>query len=134
MRSFPLKISAPEGVKYDAPAESLLVKCAEGDIEILAGHADFIGTVTTGRARITEVGGKARLASISGGFITVCGGEITVAAATFEYADEIDIERARRAKDDAERALRNATTDLETKKAQHKLMRAINRIKVYELK
>lgn len=134
MNKFPLKISTPEGVKFDGGAVSLLVKCTEGDVEILAGHTDFVGTLATGRARVRSEDGNERYASISGGFIVVKDGEVMLATDAFEYADEIDIERARAAKENAERKIRNAANDVDLGRAEMKLKRALNRIKVYELK
>ena len=134
MKNFPLKISTPEGVRFDGAATSLLVKCTEGDIEILAGHADFVGTFSAGRARIKAEGAVERYASVSDGFVVVGGGIVMLAANAFEYADEIDIERARAAKENAERKIRNAANDVDLGRAEMKLKRALNRIKVYELK
>ena len=52
MREFHLQIATPDGVKFDGSAESLLIKCSEGDVEILAGHADLISALGIGRARV----------------------------------------------------------------------------------
>ena len=133
MREFHLQIATPDGVKFDGPAESLLIKCSEGDIEILAGHADLVSALGIGRARIIA-GGKPRTASVSGGFISVSKDGAEVVATTFEYADEIDTKRAEAAKERAEAALRDAKSDAETEAARLKLLRAINRINVSELK
>ena len=57
-----------------------------------------------------------------------------VIATTFEFADQINEERARRAKEVAEARLRDAKTDMEIRRATAKLKRAASRIKVSELK
>ena len=133
MREFHLQIATPDGVKFDGNAESLLIKCSEGDVEILAGHADLVAALGIGRARI-KAGGKTRAASVSGGFISVCKDGAEVVATTFEYADEIDTARAEAAKEQAEAAIRNAKNATEIEQAKLKLMRAVNRINVSELK
>ena len=133
MREFHLQIATPDGVKFDGPAESLLIKCSEGDVEILAGHADLVSALGIGRARI-KAEGKSRIASVSGGFISVSKDKAEVVATTFEYADEIDTKRAEAAKERAEAAMREAKNDAEIEHARLKLMRAINRIKVSEFK
>ena len=133
MAEFHLQIATPDGVKFDGPAESLLIKCSEGDVEILAGHADLISALGIGRARV-KAGGKSRVASVSGGFISVSKERVEVVATTFEYADEIDTARAEAAKEQAEAAIRNAKNATEIEHAKLKLMRAVNRINVSELK
>ena len=133
MREFHLQIATPDGVKFDGHAESLLIKCSEGDVEILAGHTDLVSALGIGRARI-KADGKSRTASVSGGFISVSKDKVEVVATTFDYADEIDTKRAEEAKERAEAAMREAKNDAEIEHARLKLMRAINRIKVSEYK
>lgn len=133
MKEFPLTIATPDGVVFDGAAESILIRCSGGDVEILAGHTDLFASLGIGRVRI-KYEGKTRVASASGGFISVSGGAARVIATTFEYSDEIDVERAHKAKENAERAIRNAKNDAELEKAKLKLMRAITRIKVSEIK
>ena len=127
MREYKLQIVTPDGVKFDGLAESLLVRTDDGDVQILAGHVDYMASVGTGRAKIT-VGGKDRLAACSGGFLTCSGGEVKLVAVTFEYADEIDLERAKRAKERAEELIRVAKGDRELVLAKARLRRAISRI------
>ena len=133
MREFKLEIVTPDGLAFSGEAESLLVTTSEGDTEILAAHADYIAAVGTGRARIrTE--GKDIFASISRGILTVKDGDVTLAAVTFELAENIDLARAMRAKEAAEERLRVAQSDRDIAVAKAKLERAIARIKATELK
>ena len=129
MRSFTLKIMTPDGVKFSGECESLLVRTSEGDVELLAGHTDLIATVGVGRVRIRSDKGE-RFGAIQGGTLTVLSGVVTLLPITFEFADEIDLARAERARERAEQTLAapqsNATEDI----ARAKLMRALNRISV----
>jgi F-type H+-transporting ATPase subunit epsilon len=129
MRSFHLEIVTPDGTAFDGEAESLLVRTDNGDVEILASHTDYIASVGTGRARIIA-GGKERLASSSGGFLTVESGNVRLVAITFEFADEIDLDRARRAKEAAEATIAAARDDKSVELAKAKLQRALSRINV----
>ena len=133
MRRFHLEIATPDGKCFDGDSESSLVKTDDGDVEILAGHADLLATLATGRARIL-VDGKARYASASGGFISVTKDGAKVAAITFEFADEIDAKRAEAAKERAEAALTNAKSEKDLNAAKAKLARALSRLSVAELK
>ena len=129
MRSFHLEIVTPDGAAFDGEAESLLVRTDNGDVEILASHTDYIASVGTGRARIIA-DGKERLASSSGGFLTVESGNVRLVAITFEFADEIDLDRARRAKEAAEATIAAAKDDKSVELAKAKLPRALSRINV----
>lgn len=129
MKEFKLRIVTPDGVKFDGLAESVLVKCASGDVEIMAGHADYFASLATGRTRIIA-GGKTMLASSSGGFLSVEGGEVSIVAITLEFSDEIDLERAERAKELAEMQIKDAKDNAALDKAKARLQRALNRIKI----
>ena len=133
MKEFHLQIATPDGIAFDGMAESLLVKCEMGDVEIMAGHADLFASLGIGRARIKTADGE-RIASCAGGFLTVSGGDVRMIATTLEFADEIDLERALAAKESAEAAIKTSKDELAIEKAQLKLSRALNRIKVAESK
>lgn len=133
MKDFHLQIVTPDGIKFDGNAQSLLIKCEMGDIEIMADHADYFSSLGIGRARIKTADGT-RVASSSGGILSVSSGDVRVVATTFEYSDEIDVDRAKAAKDAAELKIKDAKDAAELESAKLKLMRALNRIKVAELK
>ena len=133
MKEFHLQIVTPDGIEFDGEAESLLVKCESGDVEILARHADYFGSLGIGRARIRTKAGS-RFASVAGGFLSVAGGEVRLVATTFEFADEIDVKRATVAKERAEAAIAIAQDERALALAKAKLSRALNRIHVGEMK
>ena len=132
MKTFNLKIVTPDGLCYDSEVESLLVRTDDGDVEFLAGHIDYMASLGTGRARIKD-GGKDRFASVSGGFVTVSGGEVKLVAITFEFRENIDLERARAARDEAKAAISSSADDKIVALAKAKLQRALSRIDVAEM-
>ena len=133
MNSFHLEIVTPDGVMYDGKAESILVRTHDGDVEILAGHADYVATVAVGRTRIIDENGTSYASSV-GGFLSVKNGEVRLVATTFEFGNLIDIERAKKAKENAEEAIKNAKDDRTTRIASAKLKRALNRINIAGMK
>ncbi|MBO5946346.1 MAG: ATP synthase F1 subunit epsilon [Clostridia bacterium] len=133
MKTFNLEIVTPDGAMFEGQAESLLIKCESGDVEVLAGHADLFAPLAVGRARI-KYDGKSRVASCAGGFLSVSKEKVMVVATTFEFADEIDVKRAKCAAENAEAAIKDAKDDAALEKAKLKLSRALNRIRVSELK
>ena len=131
MRQFHLEIATPDGLVFDGAAEGILVRTDSGDVEILAGHEDYFATVGTGRAKLTA-DGVAKDAASSGGFISVMGGEVKLVCTTFEFAEDIDLQRAKAAKARAEEAIKTATDDKTLMMQKAKLARAISRISVAE--
>ena len=132
MNTFPLTVVTPDGVVFEGEAESLLVRTTEGDVQIMAGHADTVAALGTGRAAL-RVGGRTRYAAVSGGFVTVEGGRVTAVAVTVEYGDAINVERAERAKAAAEQQIREAKDDASLDRAKAKLARALARLQVADM-
>ncbi len=130
MNNFTVKIATPDGEIFNGEARSILVKTENGDVQIMRSHADLLAPLGTGRAKLTLPDGTEREAAASGGFILVSGGEAKVVATTFEFADNIDVKRAERAKEKAEHTLATARDDMEIKIAKAKLARAISRINI----
>ncbi len=131
MKTFPLQVVTPEGTVFEGEAESLLCHTVEGDVEILAGHTELFAPLGIGRARI-RVAGEDKQAFSSGGFLSVMSGKAVLCAITFEYAENIDLERAKRAKQKAEAAILAAKDEKTQRLAKAKLARALSRISVKE--
>lgn len=127
MKTYHLSVVTPDGVAFDGEAESLRVRASDGDVEILASHVDYVATLGCGKARITA-GGVSRIAACCGGFLSVCSGEVKLIATTFEFGDDIDLERAKKAKERAEAAIAASGDDKTIELAKAKLRRALIRI------
>ncbi|MBE5783880.1 MAG: ATP synthase F1 subunit epsilon [Clostridiales bacterium] len=131
MAAFHLQIVTPDRLVYDGEAEKIIVRTVGGDVCILARHIDYAAPLGTGEARVTDAEGNTRMAACSGGLISVSGGEARVMATTFEWAEEIDLERAEHARDAAEKKLsQNNCEGYECALAEAKLKRALVRIQV----
>ena len=133
MSSFRLQIVTPDGSLFDGQAEALRLRTSEGYVSIRAGHVDYIAALDVGMVSVTK-DGATRDAACGGGFISVENGEVRLVATTFEYADEIDVERAESAKKRAEERLAQAQEERDIALAKAKLSRALNRIDVAEKK
>ena len=133
MKEFHLEILTPDGLAFKGMVESLLVHAVDGDVEFLAGHVDYVTTLDIGKARI-KIAGKDRYASVSGGFVMVSSNEVKLVATTFEFAEDIDLERARNAKARALDIIASSNDNKAIEIARLKLQRAISRIRVAELK
>ena len=130
MNKLLLKIVSPDGEIFSGEAKSIIVTTIQGELQILAGHADLLAPLATGRAKLTLPDGTSRSAAVSGGFVLVSKEETKVVATTFEFADEIDVKRANAAKQKAEEAIKSAKESKEIEIAKAKLSRAIARISI----
>lgn len=131
MSTFHLKISTPDGLKFDGEVERLRVRVIEGDMCLLAHHMDYVSAVGAGEAAITTADGQTRYAACIGGMLAMIHNEANLIATTFEWAEDIDLERAKRAKEAAEaRIAAVQNDDRELMIASAKLQRALVRINV----
>ena len=132
MKTFELQIVTPDREVYNGQAESVLVPTSEGVIEILAGHIVYMAAIVIGKIRVKS-SDQDKVAACSDGFMTVSGGSVRVVCTTFEFADEIDVERANTAKEKAEQRRATKLDERTEKLVKAKLMRALNRIRIAEL-
>jgi F-type H+-transporting ATPase subunit epsilon len=101
---FELGIVTPEGRVYQGRVESVVLPGSEGDFGVLGGHERFLAPLRIGEIEIRDERGR-RFAAISGGFADVSGEQVVVLAETCELAERIDVARAERARERAEREL-----------------------------
>ncbi len=129
--NFSLQIVTPDGLFYDGEARRITVRAFNGDVSILARHCNYVVPLGVGVAEVLTQSG-ARKAACAGGMLSVADGRVFVAATTFEWADSIDIERARNAKARAEEKIKSSATDYEMRLAEAKLKKSLARISAYE--
>lgn len=129
MATFHLQIVTPDGAFFDGEAEKLIVRAVDGDVCILARHIPYVTALGVGPAQVT-VEGSARHAACNGGMLAVTKEHVRLVATTFEWAEDIDVERAKRAREDAEQSLQKAKDAGEIERAKAKLSRALVRLKV----
>ena len=132
MSTFKLKIVTPDGAMFDGEARSLTVRTVVGDVCILPGHINFLTALGMGEAKVVPAEGEARRAACIGGMLSVNGERVTLAPTTFEWADQIDLQRAEFARDQAQEKLahREKLNDHELAVAEAKLKRALVRSSV----
>ncbi len=129
MSSYQLDIVSMDGPAFSGNVEKLLLRTIDGDVEILARHTNFCTAIGMGTAHVVLEDGTERRAACIGGMLSVMNGVCRVLPTTWEWSDEIDLERAKAAKEKAEKALQDAKLDEEARvRAQAKLYRALVRI------
>ncbi len=127
MTDFSLRIVTPHGVKYEGLAQELIVRTVSGDMGIMAGHTNCVAPLGMGRATVI-MDGTYRYGACIGGMVSVVDGAVTLLPTTFEWAEDIDTDRADCSEHRAREILENKTsTSTDIKLAEARLKRALIR-------
>ena len=125
-----LQILTPEKTTFDGEIDSVRVPGEAGSFEILNKHAPILASLLLGDVRI-RVAGKDTHYHVAGGFIEFSHNKGVILADAAEKVGEIDLERAKAARERAEKRIRN-TAHVDTLRAQKALMRALSRERFVE--
>jgi F-type H+-transporting ATPase subunit epsilon len=124
-----LDIVTPERGLVSESVEELILPGSEGYLGVRPGHAPLLTTLKVGS--ITYRKGKdLKYLAVSWGFAEVLPDRVAILAETAEKAEEIDVDRARRAKERAEQRIRKPDPDTDFRRAQVALQKALIRLQV----
>lgn len=125
-----LEIVTPEKLAYSGTVDEVTCPGSEGEFGVLRGHASLLSAIKFGELSYLKDGKRVSYA-VNTGYAEVTGSKVTVLVETAERADQIDVERARRAKEAAEQKLAKfAKEDPEYERARIALERAEARLKI----
>mgnify|MGYP000922257672 FL=1 len=125
-----LEIVTPEKLAYSGTVDEVTCPGSEGEFGVLRGHASLLSAIKFGELSFLKDGKRVSYA-VNTGYAEVTGSKVTVLVETAERADQIDVERARRAKEAAEQKLAKfAKEDPEYERAKIALERAEARLKI----
>src|SRR5689334_8598853 len=124
-----LEVVTPERLVVSEPAEDIQIPGKTGYLGILPGHAPLVTEIAVGEISYHSSGQLKRLA-VAWGFAEVLPSKVTILAETAERAQEIDVERARRAKEAAEKMLHSTDPNTDFERALAALKRAEVRLDV----
>ncbi|MDR7856941.1 F0F1 ATP synthase subunit epsilon [Tissierella sp.] len=133
MSTFHLEIVTPDRLFFSEQVESVVVRGIEGDLAILKGRAPITTPLKIGKVRIFQ-DGEEKVAAVVDGYISVVDDKATIVTEAAEWPDEIDVERAKAAKERAESMLKERKENIDIRRAELALQRAINRLDVSGLK
>ncbi len=126
-----LKIMTPNGIFFDKDVAMVTVKTTEGNIGLQHGKSPFVASLEISELSITsEQGGKKEDCAIAGGLVYVTQEEVQIITDAIEYKANIQINRAEKAKREAEAKLKQKLDDSDHLKQQVALKKAVNRINV----
>ena len=131
MKTFPLRIGTPDGLLFEGEVVRVVCRSITGDLALLAGHSNFCTALGMGEAHIVLEDDTRREAACIGGMLSMMDGECSLLATTWEWKEDIDAERAEKAKKRAEEKLaKTGLSEREYKLAEAKLKRALVRLSV----
>lgn len=129
MTKFKLKIVTPNGIYQEVEIDQLNLRTTAGQVGILAHHIPLASGIEI--SEMSYIIDKQRYEfAISGGFVYVNDDETKIIANAIESQEEIDLNRAKEAKQRAERHLKDATEKSDLLRAEIALKKAITRINV----
>jgi F-type H+-transporting ATPase subunit epsilon len=129
--TFQLEVVTPEKVLVKDSAEEMQLPGKNGYLGILPGHAPLITELAIGQMTYRN-GDTTHCLALAWGFAEVLPDKVTVLAELAELSEDIDVERAREAKERAEKRLNSGDSDVDVQRAQAALARANCRLQVAE--
>jgi F-type H+-transporting ATPase subunit epsilon len=125
-----LEIVTPEKLAFSGTIDEVTCPGSEGEFGVLRGHASLLSAIKFGELSYLKDGKRTSYA-VNTGYAEVTGSKVTVLVETAERADQIDVDRAKRAKETSEQKMAKfAKEDPEFEKAKIALERAELRIKI----
>ncbi len=126
-----LKVVTPEREIVSLDVDEVTLPSVDGYMGVLPGHAPLLARLDVGEVTYRS-GREQSYFAVSGGIAEVLGGSVQILAETCEAADEIDLDRAQRARDRAKKKLDADVAELDFRRAEVSLKKAISRIHVHE--
>lgn len=128
-RKINLKITTPRGVKFFEKADMVIMRCLDGDLGVLPGHAPVSAVLGDGILRIFNNGFEQKLA-VFGGIAEIEGTTVNIFSTIAQRPEEIDRERAEEDRRAAEATIREESEELKVHSLQVLLRRSLVRIEV----
>lgn len=129
--AFHLHIADLDGLVYDGQAQMISCRTIDGEVAILARHINYISAISVGRAAVIMEDGSRREAACVGGMLTMVDNYCRMICNTWEWTEEINVERAKEALKRAEKRLADpASTEKTRLAAQLKKKRAELRLQL----
>ncbi len=124
-----LEVVTPEASFFEGAVDMVVLRTTEGDIGILYNYEPTVAPLSIGALKI-KIGEQYKVAACAGGFVSIEPEKVTVVTDCAEWADNIDVERAEKSKERADKRLNEQHESINLARARVSLLRAINRIRV----
>ncbi|MDP6654251.1 MAG: F0F1 ATP synthase subunit epsilon [Gammaproteobacteria bacterium] len=105
-------VSAERSI-FSGLVEMVIAAGSLGDLGIAPGHAPLLTALIPGPVRLIMEGGEEEVFYVSGGFLEVQRGVVTLLTDTALRADDVDEAAAVKAMEDAERAMADQSAEMD---------------------
>jgi F-type H+-transporting ATPase subunit epsilon len=129
MKTLKVSVVTPDGPVYESDVEMVVARAQSGELGVLPGHIPMVAPLQIAGVRMKK-GSVTEQVAVGGGFLEVRPDKVTILAQSAEAAEQIDLTRAEEAKKRAEQRLQSKQDDVDYRRAELALQRAINRINV----
>ncbi|WP_372870065.1 F0F1 ATP synthase subunit epsilon, partial [Planomicrobium okeanokoites] len=130
MKTITVNIVTPDGPVYDSEVSMVIAVTASGEMGVLPGHIPTVAPLGIGAVRLKKEN-STELVAVSGGFLEIRPEKVTILAQSAERATDIDVARAQESAKRAEALLQAKKDEVDFKRAELALKRAMNRSNVY---
>jgi F-type H+-transporting ATPase subunit epsilon len=127
MSTLRLEIVTPERKVYEKDVNMVVVKGVAGELGILPHHIPLVTPLKVAPVKV-KIDGSEEFIAVHGGFMEVRKDKVVILAEAAELGSDIDVSRARLAKERAERRLAQKLNDINAQRAEMALHRAISRL------
>ncbi len=125
-----IEVVAPDKSPLESEGTAVVIPGRAGDFGVLPGHTELLSLLRVGEMMIESPGATIHYA-VNGGYAEVRDDKVLVLTQTIEQAEEIDVERAERAKERAETRLAEPSQEgINVWRAELALQRALIRLQV----
>ena len=135
MAQIHLEVVTPSGAVVSEEVDIVTAPGVGGEFGVLANHAPFLSTIKTGTLSFKK-DKVSKYLMVTGGFTEVSNNKITFLVESAEFGNDIDVDRALRAKERAEKRLlqaQQAAEKINRVRAEAALQRALARIRTAEM-
>ncbi len=126
---FEVEIITPDRVFYKGVADMLEFNTTDGEIGVYKDHIPLTTVLEPGVV-VVHKDGEQKVAAVHAGFAEILGEKVTLLAELAEWPDEIDVNRAEAARERAEERIKTKVENLDLKRAEYALHKALIRIDV----
>jgi F-type H+-transporting ATPase subunit epsilon len=129
-----LEIVTPDKNFYSGDVKMFVIETTEGEIGVLNDHEPLVTPVSIGHLWLDIDGkGEVKNAACTKGFLTINDNRATIVVDSAEWKETIDVQRAREAKERAEKRLEKRNEDIDVLRAKTALRRAMNRVRISKI-
>lgn len=125
-----IQVITPLGLYLSEEVEAVHVKTVEGEMTLLANHIPLVAMLVTCKLQLL-INHEYQDYALAGGMLHFIDNKVNILSDAIEGKQEIDIERARKSLERAQRRIEKKDSNINIVRAEIALSKAINRIKVY---